>query len=130
MQVSTFGIMPPEIVPSATSLSSSAAPDGTFLTVTAPAATLELWERYLVYGIAFGIAERVLQGAQLHMPEALAQASNLYWIGPHGDLASGPTSLGIGDLASGFGSALAPPSSGSGGFGGGFSGDRRSPGNP
>ena len=38
----------------------------------APPATLELWERYLVYGIAFGIAERVLQGAQLHMPEALA----------------------------------------------------------
>ena len=77
----------------------------------APPATLELWERYLVYGIAFGIAERVLQGAQLHMPEALAQASTLYWIGPHGDLGSGPTSLGIGDLASGFGSALAPPSS-------------------
>ncbi len=38
----------------------------------APPATLELWERFLVYGIAFGIAERVLQGAQLHMPEALA----------------------------------------------------------
>ena len=55
----------------------------------APAASLELWERYLVYGIAFGIAERVLQGAQLHMPEALATASTLYWIGPHGDLASG-----------------------------------------
>ena len=34
----------------------------------APPATLELWERYLVYGITFGIAERVLQGAQLHMP--------------------------------------------------------------
>ena len=80
----------------------------------APPATLELWERFLVYGIAFGIAERVLQGAQLHMPEALAQASTLYWIGPHGDLASGPTSLSIGDLAAGFGSALAPPSSGSG----------------
>jgi uncharacterized membrane protein len=88
----------------------------------APPATLELWERFLVYGIAFGIAERVLQGAQLHMPEALATASSLYWVGPHGDLGSGPTSLGIGDLASGFGSALAPPSSGSGGFGGGFSG--------
>ena len=91
----------------------------------APAATLELWERFLVYGIAFGIAERVLQGAQLHMPEALAQASGLYWIGPHGDLSSGPTSLSIGDLAAGFGSALAPPSSGSGGFGGGFSGGGR-----
>jgi len=88
----------------------------------APPATLELWERFLVYGIAFGIAERVLQGAQLHMPEALAQASTLYWIGPHGDLASGATSMSIGDLAAGFGSALAPPSSGSGGGGGGFSG--------
>ena len=65
----------------------------------APPATLELWERFLVYGIAFGIAERVLQGAQLHMPEALAQASSVYWIGPYGDLGSGPTSMGIGDLA-------------------------------
>ena len=37
----------------------------------APPATLELWEKLLVYGIAFGLAERVLQGAQLHMPEAL-----------------------------------------------------------
>ena len=75
----------------------------------APPATLELWERFLVYGIAFGLAERVLQGAQLHMPEALAQASTLYWIGPYGDLGSGPTSMSIGDLAAGFGSALAPP---------------------
>ena len=68
------------------------------------------------------VAERVLQGAQLHMPEALAHASTLYWIGPYGDLGSGPTSMSIGDLAAGFGSALAPPSSGSGGFGGGSSG--------
>ena len=75
----------------------------------APPATLQLWERFLVYGITFGIAERVLQGAQLHMPEALAQASSLYWIGPHGDLSSGATSMSIGDLAAGFGSALAPP---------------------
>ena len=88
----------------------------------APPSTLELWERYLVYGIAFGIAERVLQGAQLHMPDELHQASSIYWISPTGDLGSGPSALGIGDLSSGFGSALAPPSSGSGGFGGGFSG--------
>jgi uncharacterized membrane protein len=88
----------------------------------APPATLELWERYLVYGITFGIAERVLQGAQLHMPEALHEASSIYWISSWGDLGSGPTSLSIGDLASGFGSSLAPPNSGSGGFGGGFSG--------
>ncbi len=88
----------------------------------APPASLELWERYLVYGIAFGIAERVLQGAQLHMPKELHDASTIYWISPTGDLGSGPSALGISDLAAGFGSALAPPSSGSGGFGGGFSG--------
>ncbi|HET9460932.1 MAG TPA: DUF2207 domain-containing protein [Gaiellaceae bacterium] len=88
----------------------------------APPATLALWERYLVYGIAFGIAERVLQGAQLHMPEAIHDASSIYWITPGSDLGSGPSSLSIGDLASGFGSALAPPNSGAGGGGGGFSG--------
>ena len=88
----------------------------------APPASIELWESYLVYGIAFGIAERVLQGAQLYMPEALHQASSIYWISPTGDLGSGPSALGISDLSSGFGSALAPPSSGSHGFGGGFSG--------
>ena len=82
----------------------------------APPATLELWERFLVYGIAFGIAERVLQGAQLHMPEELHNASTIYWITPYGDLGSGATALGISDLSSGFGSALTPPSS-SGGSG-------------
>ena len=81
----------------------------------APPATLALWERFLVYGIAFGIAERVLQGAQLHMPEELAESSSIYWISPHGDLGSGASALAIGDLSAGFGSALAPPaSSGSG----------------
>ena len=70
----------------------------------APPATLELWERFLVYGIAFGIAERVLQGAQLRMPEALHEQSSIYWISAHGDLGSGPSALGIGDLSAGFGS--------------------------
>jgi len=88
----------------------------------APPATLALWERLLVYGIAFGIAERVLQAAHMAMPEAMAQASSLYWISGQGNLGSGASAMSIGDLASGFGSALAPPSSGSGGFGGGFSG--------
>ena len=48
----------------------------------APPATLALWERLLVYGIAFGIADRVLQAAHLAMPEELAQASSIYWISP------------------------------------------------
>lgn len=77
-------------------------------------ASLAPWERFLVYGIAFGISDRVLQAAHLHMPEALAQASSIYWISPNGDLGSGATSRSIGDLSSGFGSALSPPSSGSG----------------
>src|SRR6185369_10858845 len=68
----------------------------------APPSTLELWERYLVYGIAFGIAERVLQGAQLHMPDEMHQASSIYWISPTGDLGSGPSALG---------SAISPPAS-------------------
>jgi uncharacterized membrane protein len=89
----------------------------------APPATLELWERYLVYGIAFGIAERVLQGAQLHMAQELHDQSSIYWITPlGGNLGSGPTALAISDLSSGFGSVLTPPSSSSSGFGGGFSG--------
>lgn len=88
----------------------------------APPSTLELWERFLVYGIAFGIAERTLQGAQLRMPAELHDRSSIYWISGNGDLGSGPSALGIGDLSAGCGSALAPPPSGSGGFGGGFSG--------
>ena len=51
------------------------------------------------------------------MPAALHDQSSIYWISPTGDLGSGPTSLAISDLSAGFGSALAPPSSGSGGFG-------------
>ncbi len=88
----------------------------------APPATLALWERFLVYGITFGIAERVLQAAQLHMPEALHEASSIYWISASGDLGGGASSLSIGDLAAGFGSALAPPNTGGSGGGGGFSG--------
>ena len=35
----------------------------------APPSTIQLWERYLVYGISFGIAGRVLAAAHRHMPE-------------------------------------------------------------
>ncbi len=33
-----------------------------------PADSLPLWERYLIYGIAFGLADRVLAAARLHLP--------------------------------------------------------------
>src|SRR5581483_3261765 len=52
----------------------------------APPATLSLWEQLLVYGIAFGIADRVLQAAHLSMPKELAESSSIYWISPNGSL--------------------------------------------
>ena len=86
----------------------------------APPATLALWERYLVYGIAFGIADRVLQAA--HRDAGGDGPGELHLLDLEDRrLGSGASAMSIGDLASGFGSALAP-SSGSGGGGGGFSG--------
>jgi uncharacterized membrane protein len=79
----------------------------------APAATLGLWESYLVYGIAFGIAEQVLKAAHLYMPAALQEQSTVYWISSSPDLGSGATSLGISSLASDLESALTPVSTGS-----------------
>ncbi len=76
-----------------------------------PADTLPLWESYLVYGIAFGIAERVLDAARVDFP-AISQSSvyapALYI-----------PSFSAGSFASGLGSAFPSPSSGSSGGGGG-----------
>src|SRR5207245_2594485 len=79
----------------------------------APPATLQLWESYLVYGIAFGIAEQVLKAAHLNMPTELQKASTVYWISSSSDLGSGATSLGISSLASDLTSALTPISTSS-----------------
>jgi uncharacterized membrane protein len=42
--------------------------------------SIEIWERFLVYGIAFGVADRVLAAAQLKAPAELADQSNIYFI--------------------------------------------------
>lgn len=87
----------------------------------APPASVALWERLLVYGIAFGLADRVLQAAKIAAPEELQQTGIYapgYYVGGDG-FYSGSS---IASVSSGFSSALAPPSSGSGGGGGGFSG--------
>ena len=76
-----------------------------------PADTLPLWESYLVYGIAFGIAERVLAAARVDFP-AISQSS-VY--GP----ALYVPSFNASSFASGLGSAFPSPSSGSSGGGGG-----------
>jgi uncharacterized membrane protein len=49
----------------------------------APAGSLPLWEGYLVYAIAFGLADRVLAGAQLYRLELLS-GSPIFWLGLHG----------------------------------------------
>jgi uncharacterized membrane protein YgcG len=77
-----------------------------------PADTLLLWESYLVYGIAFGLAERVLEAAKVSFPgisESSVYAPALF-------MPSFSTSGFASDLGGAFSS---PSSSGSGGGGGG-----------
>ena len=50
----------------------------------APPIAIGLWEEYLVYAIALGVAEDVLEAARLRAPEVLEDESSLYWYGNHG----------------------------------------------
>jgi len=100
-----------------------------------PVGHLALYERYLVYAVALGVADRLLAGLRLRFPELADDPSFAPWygaayvgagIGGHGGGADRLASLGsIDAFASSFSSATAaafsPPSSSSGG-GGGFSG--------
>jgi uncharacterized membrane protein YgcG len=76
-----------------------------------PADTLPLWESYLVYGITFGLAERVLAAARVQFP-AISDSSvyvpALY-----------VSSFSAASFASDLGGAFPSPSSGSSGGGGG-----------
>jgi uncharacterized membrane protein YgcG len=80
-----------------------------------PADTLPLWESYLVYGIAFGIAERVLEAAKVSFPGI----SNSAVYAPALFMPSFSTSSFASDLGGAFPS---PSSGGSGGGGGSFGG--------
>ena len=76
-----------------------------------PADTLPLWESYLVYGIAFGIAERVLEAAKVSFPgisSSPVYAPALFM-----------PSFSASGFASDLGGAFPSPSSGSSGGGGG-----------
>src|SRR5690606_1033935 len=50
----------------------------------APAISLALWDKFLIYGIAFGVASQVLEHARLHAPAELVEQSSIYWYGTHG----------------------------------------------
>lgn len=88
-----------------------------------PPATLALWRRILVYAVAFGTAERVIESGRI--PAPVQQEDDGWSRGlTHG---AGYSALSGSSFGSGFSSQVAPePSSsssgGGGGGGGGFSG--------
>ena len=69
-----------------------------------PADTLPLWESYLVYGIAFGIAERVLEAAKVDFPAI--SSSSVYAPALY------VSTFNTASFASGLGGAFGSPSSG------------------
>ncbi|HEX6668813.1 MAG TPA: hypothetical protein VF061_04615, partial [Gemmatimonadales bacterium] len=83
-----------------------------------PPVTLDLWKRILVFGVAFGTAERMIESGRIPEPvlEDSSGWSTYYFTG-------GVTHSAFdgGDFGGGFASQVAPESS-SGGGGGGFSG--------
>lgn len=79
-----------------------------------PPESIELWDFYLVYATALGVAEEVLKNMSLVVPAEQMKTSHFYYVHHN-----------FGQLGSGFGSAYsssAPSSSGSGGGVGGVGG--------
>jgi uncharacterized membrane protein len=86
-----------------------------------PPASLALWEQFLVYGIALGVAEQVLEAARLHAPPEVAQGGTFYSPGIIGSI-SGPYVFSFSNLENDFSEAFTPLSSSGSGGGGWFSG--------
>ena len=86
-----------------------------------PLASLALWEQFLVYGIALGVAEQVLDAARLQAPPEIAEGGSFYGPGSDGSI-SGPDGFSFSNLENDFSEAFTPPSSSGSGSGGGFSG--------
>ncbi|WP_410507044.1 DUF2207 domain-containing protein [Methanosarcina hadiensis] len=79
-----------------------------------PPESIELWDFYLVYATALGVAEEVLKNMSLVVPAEQMRTSHFYYVHHN-----------FGQFGSGFGSAYsssAPSSSGSGGGVGGVGG--------
>jgi uncharacterized membrane protein len=84
-----------------------------------PPATLKLWKRILIYGVAFGTADRMIKSGRI--PEPVVQNADGSWAGGYLTGAYIGSTFSGNDFSSGFSSQVAPESSSSGG-GGGFSG--------
>jgi len=90
----------------------------------APAISLALWDKLLVYAIGFGVATEVLEQARLNAPPELEQSSSLFWYGTYG-YSGGSTENAFVGIESALSGAFTPPGSGGGfsaGGGGGFGG--------
>ena len=86
-----------------------------------PPATLELWKRILVYGVAFGTAERMIESGRIPEPVVTDASTGHHWSSYAFVGGFHSSSFDGGSFSSGFSSQVAPQSSSSGG-GGGFSG--------
>jgi uncharacterized membrane protein len=86
-----------------------------------PPATLELWKRILVFGVAFGTAERMIESGRIPEPVVADASSGSHWSSYAFVGGWNSSSFDGGSFSSGFSSQVAPQSSSSGG-GGGFSG--------
>jgi hypothetical protein len=87
-----------------------------------PPATLELWKRILVYGVAFGTAERMIASGRIPAPVTQTASTDGHWSSYYLSGALVHSSFDGGSFSSAFASQVAPPASSSSGGGGGFSG--------
>ena len=86
-----------------------------------PPATLDLWKRILVYGVAFGTADRMIESGRIPAPVTEASSTSGGWSTYVFAGSFESSSFDGSSFSSGFASQVAPESSSSGG-GGGFSG--------
>ncbi|MFL5870377.1 MAG: DUF2207 family protein [Solirubrobacterales bacterium] len=89
-----------------------------------PPQTLELWKRILVYGVAFGTAERMIKSGRIPEPVMDSAGTSGGWSAYAFSNSFNFSTLNGSAFSSGFSSQVAPQSSsgGGGGFSGGFSG--------
>lgn len=76
-------------------------------------ASIEIWERYLCYGIAFGISHGVLKAAEANAPDGLVETSAIYLVAPH--IGQGINGDPLSGLSSTFADVLGGNGDGDGG---------------
>jgi hypothetical protein len=87
-----------------------------------PPATLELWKRILVFGVAFGTADRMIASGRIPAPVTEAATTGSHWSTYAFAGGISHATFDGSSFSAGFASQVAPPASSSSGGGGGFSG--------